>query len=289
MSTVLAIDIGGTKTLAALVQPPAILEEREIPTPRTANIEDWLVTLNDLVQHWQGSYQRVGVAVTGLIDNGYWSALNPNTLPVPGGFQLPLRLGQRLGKNVLAVNDAQAAAWGEHRFGAGQTVDTLFYLTISTGIGGGAVINGKLLTGRNGLAGSAGQLRLPAGGRSQRLEDAAAGQWIAEQAALAGHPGNARSVFAAAAAGQRWAERIIDRSAAGSALLLHNLQLLFAPDRIVVGGGIGLAPGYLQRIGERLGNVSALERPELYAGALGKYAGVIGVADLARTGQPDVE
>ena len=281
MASILAIDIGGTKTLAALVDGSEIMAEREIATPRNANADEWLTTLATLVQPWQGEYDAVGAAVTGLIDNGCWSALNPSTLPVPGGLQLQQRLSERLESEVLAVNDAQAAAWGEYQFGAGCNRD-IVYLTISTGIGGGVIIDGKLLTGRNGLAGSAGQLRLLAEHDEQRIEDIASGQWIASQAMLAGHPGTAKSVFAAAANGQAWAERIIAESANAGALLLRNLQLLLAPERIIIGGSIGLAEGYMARLNKSLTILPLPERPELHAAALGKHAGIIGVADLVR-------
>ena len=281
MASVLAIDIGGTKTLAALVDGAKIMAEHEIPTPRNADAAEWLATLTTLVQPWQGEYDAVGAAVTGLVNNGYWSALNPTTLPVPGGLQLQQRLAECLDSHVLVVNDAQAAAWGEYQFGAGHNHD-MVYLTISTGIGGGVIINGKLLTGRNGLAGSAGQLRLLATHDEQRLEDLASGQWIAKQARLAGHPGSAKSVFAAAAKEQDWAQYIIAESAKASALLLRNLQLLLAPERIIIGGSIGLAKGYIARLNELLAVLSLAERPELHAAVLGKHAGTIGVADLVQ-------
>jgi predicted NBD/HSP70 family sugar kinase len=220
-------------------------------------------------------------AVTGIIDDGKWSALNPGTLAVPDGFPLQAELARRLGVPVICANDAQAAAWGEHRFGAGQGSDLVF-LTISSGIGGGLVQGGKLQTGRGGLAGSAGNLRVRHGDKLVRVEDLSSGFGIAAAAKVLGHDVDAKAVFDKAASGVEWAERLIETSVSHIAELLHNLQLMIDPPLIVVGGSIGLAPGFIDRLKSRLADLPASQRPEIRPAALGRYAGVIGAADLAR-------
>ena len=282
MPPLLAIDIGGTKTLAALVDADRVLGEREMPTPRLQTAERWCGAVADLARDWRGGYGAAGVAVTGLVDEDRWSALNPAFLPVPGRFPLVAALRAELKVPVRAVNDAQAAAWGEHRFGAGAGRD-LFYMTISTGIGGGAEANGRLVTGRNGLAGHIGQLRLGAPGDQRRSEDLASGSGIAAAARAADHAVSARLVFAEAERGAAWAQAIIDASAAMAARLAHTIQFLYAPELIVIGGGVGLASGYIGRIRSLLAELSPAERPEVAESALGKHAGVIGAADLARS------
>jgi predicted NBD/HSP70 family sugar kinase len=281
MKPVLAIDIGGTKMLAALVADREVRAIKEITTPRAASAEAWCDALAGMAKDWNGQYACVGVAVTGLIAHGKWSALNPGILPVPDGFPLKAELSARLGKTVLACNDAQAAAWGEYKFGAGEARDMVF-LTISTGIGGGVVIDGKLLEGRHGLGGSAGQVRLLANGQDIRIEDLAAGQWMESEANKAGYRADAKAIFEAAAEGQQWAEAIIHKSASAVALLTRNLQLLFAPELFVIGGGIGSAPGYLDLVSSQLAVLPPVQRPEVRLAALGKNAGIVGVADLAR-------
>ena len=280
MTCVLAIDIGGTKTLAALVDGPSVIDAREASTPRDLSAGRWCDAVAELAAGWQGRYDCVGAAVTGVISNGRWSALNAAILPVPSGYPLAAELQERFGKPAACFNDAHAAAWGEHRFGAGKG-DDLFFLTVSSGIGGGAVIDGKLFEGRGGMAASAGLLRTGISGESGPVEDRAAGLWMARAAERAGHGGGAVSVFAAAARGENWAVRILDQSADAVASLVLNIQLMFDPPCIIVGGGVGLAPGYLDLVNLRLANVPPAQKPGLRSAALGKHAGVIGAADLA--------
>ena len=279
MTPVLAFDLGGSKILAALVAGPAVLARAETPTDRHAAPGDWIAAMVRLAAPWAGRWAGLGVTLTGLVRDGTWSALNPATLPVPPGFPLAARLRDAFGRDPVMANDAQAAAWGEHVHGAGQGGDLVF-LTVSTGIGGGVVTGGRLLVGQGGLAGSFGQLT-PLAEDGPRLEDTAAGLWIAAEADAVGTGGDARSVFAAADAGEGWAAAILDLSAARLARLCRNLQLAFDPPRIVIGGGIGLAPGYLGRITAALGDLAPPLRPTLVPAALGRDAGAIGIAALA--------
>jgi N-acetylmannosamine-6-phosphate 2-epimerase/N-acetylmannosamine kinase len=275
---ILALDIGGTKMLAALVQDSTLLETRKMPTPRSGDPRQWLEALFAAITPWQGQYAAVGAAVTGIIDDGRWSALNRNTLDIPEHFPLALTIRQLLGVPVLAANDAQAAAWGEHRFGAGQNDDMVF-LTISTGIGGGIIVNGKPMFG---LAGHFGQFRV-ADHVAGTLEDQVSGRWIASQAAQHRPGATARDVFEAAAAGNEWAKIIINGSARQTAQLCRNIHLALDPPRIVIGGGIGLAPGYLEAVRQALEDLPLRLKPKIHAAALGESAGVVGIADLAKT------
>lgn len=276
--TVLALDIGGTKMLAALVRGDAVVETHKMPTPRSGDPEQWLTALFDAISGWKGRYNTVGVAVTGIIDDGCWSPLNRKTLDIPNRFPLVETVRRLAGTDaVLAANDAQAAAWGEYSFGAGQGRDLVF-LTISTGIGGGIVVNGRLL---GGLAGHFGLLR-SLDEDAGVLEDHVSGNWIAAQAAPHQAGASAREVFEAAATGQAWAKDIIQVSVRQTALLCRNIQLVLDPARIVIGGGIGLAPGYLESVRQALGSLPPRLTPQLHAAALAESAGVVGIADLAK-------
>jgi N-acetylmannosamine-6-phosphate 2-epimerase/N-acetylmannosamine kinase len=275
----LAIDIGGTKILAALIDNGAVIEQTTITTDRNLGPDHWIAALAAATAAWRGRFPVLGCAVTGLVDNGTWSPLNPATLSIPAAYPLAQRLQQAFGVPALAVNDAQAAAWGEYRRGAGAGDDMVF-LTISTGIGGGVVLNGSLLEG---LAGHYGILRGPSISKTAPIEDEVSGRWIAAEAARAGHPGEAPSVFAAARAGAGWAESIIAASAQKVALLCQDIQLTLDPKRIVIGGGIGLAEGYLDRVRASLPDLGPRLRPQIIAARCGPQAGAIGVADLAAT------
>lgn len=276
----LAIDLGGTKMLAALVRGRTVVETHRMATPREGNPTIWLQRLFDAIAAWKGRYDRVGIAVTGIVDDGHWSALNRNTLDIPDRFPLTDTVTALSGAPVFAANDAQAAAWGEFVFGAGRHEDMVF-LTVSTGIGGGIVVNGRLL---GGLAGHFGQFRLDESG-PHTLEDQVSGHWIAAEA-RSHHPGAAaREVFAAADAGQTWALGIVETSARRTALLCRNVQMALDPKRIVIGGSIGLAPGYIPAMEAAFGALSPRLKPSIHAAELGENAGVVGIADLAERQQ----
>ena len=278
MTTVLAVDLGGSKILACLVQEGRIVDERQVPTPRQEGPDGWLRAIQAIGDDWEGRFAVAGIAVTGVVRRGRWYALNPETLAVPQGFLLETELTRRLHVAVTAGNDAQMAAWGEHVAGAGQGIADLVFVTVSTGIGGGVIVDGRLLLGRGGIAGSVGQLRQTA---DLRVEDLASGSGIAKEAARRGKDVSAAAVFTAAAGGEPWAADILRGAVEAGAILFRNLQFAYDPLRIVVGGGVGLADGYLDQVRALLADVPELERPELVPAALGAKAGILGIADLA--------
>lgn len=269
----LAIDIGGTKIMTALVGGDRVEGAVTFATVASDGPDAWLAEVAERTRGWR--YARVAAAVTGLVDGGAWSALNPATLRLPEAYPLASRLQSVFGVPAIAANDAQAAAWGEYSYGAGAREDMVF-LTISTGVGGGVVLGGRPLLG---LAGHFGQQRLPSAGGSP-LEDAVSGRWIAAQAKAGGRDVTAVDVFAAADAGATWANDIITAAARSVALLCGDIQLTFDPRRIVMGGGIGLAPGFLDRVRSQLSEVPVRRRPALVPAQLGVHAGLIGVAAL---------
>jgi predicted NBD/HSP70 family sugar kinase len=158
----------------------------------------------------------------------------------------------------------------------------MVFVTLSTGIGGGIVLGGRLLTGRGGLAGHVGITAPVLAEDPLHVEDGISGRFIAAEADRAGHAMDARGVFAAADAGQTWAEAILAQSTARFARLLGNIQLILAPERIVIGGGIGLAPGHIERLRAALKPLPPIRRPVLVPATLGSRAGVVGAADLTQ-------
>ena len=284
---VLAIDLGGSKIMVALVDKGRVLDRVETPTDRDASATGWLAQIRTLAAPYARQFDRAGMTVTGLVERGHWSALNPGTLNIPPRFPLQTSAQAVLGVPVALANDAQAAAWGEYLHGAGAGRDLVF-LTVSTGIGGGIVSGGRLLTGRSGLAGNFGQMQPQPEGEGL-FEDAASGRGIAQAALAQGHAADARAVFDAAKAGAPWAETLIAASAARLARLCCNIQLTFDPEVIVIGGGVGLAPGYLERIATLVCDLPPVTRPTLAHAALGAEAGVIGIAALAQITNPNRE
>lgn len=274
--TALAIDIGGTKMLAALVTGAKVIERTSLPTPGDANPDSWLGALDEETRSWRGRYELVGAAVTGIVENGIWSALNPETLHLPPNYPLTERLEHLFGCPAIAVNDAQIAAWGEYRFGAGRDKDCAF-LTISTGIGGGLVLGGRL---RSGLAGHFGQIRHTSVSDAP-FETNAAGRWMARQPEALTRNIGAREIFAAAENDAPWARDLAETLAGRVAALCLNIQLTVDPDCIVIGGGIGLAPGFIDLIRKNFEELQPRLCPSLVAAALGGDAGIVGISDLA--------
>lgn len=276
-TTVLALDVGGTKTLAALVRNGELLERRTIPTPQGVGTDTWFATIGGLATDWKGRYDTVGAAVTGVVLDGTWSALNPQTLAIPARTPLVQRLTALFGVPAIALNDAQAAAWGEYRHGAGRAQDMVF-VTVSSGIGGGIVLQGKLLQGANGLAGSLGQT-LGASG-ADRLETRASGFGLAASASALGHAATTHEIIAGVENGMPWAVALLDKAIEDLAVGLCDLQKLIDPQVVVLGGGIGMLPQFRDRLVARLSLEPSHLRPAIRPAALGGDAGIIGIADF---------
>lgn len=274
---VLSVDLGGTKTMASLVKGSEVLETVEIRTNRSGSPESWLKAIAEAVGPWKGRFAALGFAVTGAVRNGRWRAMNEATLAIKGEFALQTRAAELFDVPAIVVNDAQAAAWGEFK-ASGDEADLVF-MTVSTGLGGGIVANGRLL---GGVAGHFGQMHDPDGG-SLPLESRICGPFIAAEAERLGHNIEPKAVFEAAMAGEEWAGLIIDGVARRFARLCCDIQLSLDPARIVVGGGVGLAAGFLDRVRAEIAALSPAAVPQLQPARLGASAGIVGVADLAIT------
>lgn len=274
--SILAFDIGGTKIAVAHLEGGTIRRETMIATQPAEGPDAWIAAARAATARWNIAYSGIGIAATGVLSSEGWYALNPHTLPIPNNYPLIERIVETFGAPAIAVNDAQAAAWGEFVCG-GHGGKSLVFLTISTGIGGGIVVNGELLEG---LSGSFGLLRGPAKGDGP-LEGEVSGRWIAAEAAREGYDCDAVGVFEQARAGEAWAERIVAQSAAHVATLCRDIQMMLDPDAIVIGGGIGLAAGFLDRVRENLASLDSRLMPNIVPAKLAAEAGLVGVADLA--------
>lgn len=282
----LAIDIGGTKIALAVVAGGQVQDRRQIATPRSGRGSDIIAAIAEQAALLDYA-PVVGVATTGIVDNGCLTALNPSTLPIEDRFPLVEALRTTLGRPVLAVNDAQAAAWAEYRLGAGQGAERMAFVTVSTGIGAGIVLDGRLQTGPRGLAGHIGHMvGDPNGpicgcGRKGCVERLASGTAIGLAGSLVlGRSVSAPEVFAAAAAGDQRCESLIDDAAQALTKVLCDLVAAIDLERIVLGGGVGLASGFLQRIERAMAVQPAIFRRPVVLAGLGADAGLVGIAEL---------
>lgn len=280
----LAIDIGGTKLAAALINANHdILQRREIPTPAHTAPEVLKQALAQLVEPWRGKAQRVAVASTGIIDKGALTALNPDNLGGLNHFPLQASIENLTGLPCKVLNDAQAAAWAEYCHLSPQFKHVTF-ITVSTGVGGGIVINGELLTGPQAFAGHIGHIQAdPNGplcgcGRIGCVEAIASGRAIAAGALPHLQGKDAREIFAQAQAGEAQAQRLVTRSAQAICQLIANLKALLDTECIVLGGSVGLAQGYRQQVELLLAQQPAAFHLPVYSAHYRHDAGLIGAA-----------
>ncbi|MEG8073820.1 N-acetylmannosamine kinase [Escherichia marmotae] len=286
--TILAIDIGGTKLAAALIGADRqIRDRRELPTPASQTPEALREALATLVAPLQAHAQQVAIASTGIIRNGSLLALNPHNLGGLLHFPLVKTLEQLTDLPTIAINDAQAAAWAEYQALERDITDMVF-ITVSTGVGGGVVSDGKLLTGPGGLAGHIGHtLADPHGpvcgcGRVGCVEAIASGRGIAAaaQGELAG--ANAKTIFTRAGQGDEHAQQLIHRSAHALARLIADVKATTDCQCVVVGGSVGLAEGYLALVETYLAQEPAAFHVELLAAHYRHDAGLLGAALLTQ-------
>ncbi len=239
--TIVAIDLGGTRLRVALAHSVDRVDVLEVvPTP-----PDDPAALQRLAAHAIAAAARAGrpaaalvVAVPGIVD---YAARRVPLLPnLPGwrdGVQAAA-LEAATGLPTLLGNDADLAALGEHRAGAGRGVDDLVYVTCSTGVGAGVIIGGRLLHGRRSL-GEVGQTVID-WHTGDTVEQLASGTALAR---LSGD--DPAAVSARAAAGDPHARELFAAVAAAFATGVLTLAYCFMPQRIVVGGGVAQAGALL--------------------------------------------
>lgn len=289
----LGIDLGGTKVLAALVRGGEVLDRRLVDTPQTGFVdvvEAIASACAPLLEAAKASGESVvsaGIGSPGPLDYKRGMVIfAPN---IAGMVDAPLvsALEDKMGITVELENDANAAGYGEHLFGAARGYESSFYLTLSTGIGGGVFIGDKLVRGANGLAGEIGHMTLLPGGPlggdgiGGSLEAIAAGRSIARDASYAyGRTLRTPEVFDLARAGDRMALAIIDNSARFAGIGIANVVKTIDPAVIVIGGGLTRAgPLYLDRVlASAEQYLEGYPKPEFKLAELGDDAGVIGAA-----------
>ncbi|MFO7544112.1 MAG: ROK family protein [Trueperaceae bacterium] len=291
--SVLAVDVGGSKCAVALVIGADVVARRTVPTPASegpaAVVEAVVAAGQALLAEAPRPPTLLGIASAGVVDAGHVRAMSPELLPGWTGYPLETSLSERFGVPATALNDAQAAAWGEARFGAGKGRTSVLFVTVSTGVGGGLVLGGRLWPGHTGLAGHVGHLRGYAsgsvagrGGPRPKLEALVSGTAMARRAAASGQRADARQVIAAADGGAPWAKRIVDEAVEALAQALGDVRALVDPEVVVVGGGVGLNPRFRRALEAAVATLPESLRVSLVAAELGADAGLVGAADWAR-------
>lgn len=314
MSYSIGVDVGGTKVLGGVVDESGnVLARARRDTPRQGGAELTRAIADvalELLQKFT-EVKCVGISAAGLISSDRKTMLATPNIAGWNGVDLDAQLGSLIGLPLVIENDANAAAWGEARFGAGVNEDHLMMLTIGTGIGGGFVADGALYRGAFGIAAEFGHVRVvPEGhlcgcGARGCFEQYASGNALLRHAreAINASPDVARNLLSlgdGTVAGLT-GKHITDAARVGDAVALAafnttaqwlgagiaSLSMVLDPGCVIIGGGV-IDAGEILLEPTR----AAVERympfagkhpsPRIIAAQLGNEAGLVGVADLAR-------
>lgn len=304
------IDIGGTKILGALVSDAGeVLSELRVPSP--ANDPDKMVSVvAELIEQLAADQEvaAVGVAAAGFMDKArtqilYAPNLNWRNEPLRD------RIADRIGREVIIENDANAAGWAEFRFGAAKRYESMVMLTLGTGVGGAVVNDGELLTGGFGIGAELGHItvvddgELCGCGRHGCLEQYASGSALLREAkrlAESQTPAGARlaqlqaeageltghQVYAAVQEGDPGTMELVSTAARRLGQGMASITAVLDPEVFVIGGGLSelgdliLSPvreEYLRQLPARGFRPEA----EIVIAHFTNHAGVVGAADLA--------
>ena len=312
MLGIIAVDFGGTNIRAAYFpsQQPPPTSQNKTTTLASEGPDSVILRLIQAIESQipkDGNDLRIGIGAPGPLDPRNGIVLNsPNLV---GWTNIPLRdrLSEHFGVPVFLGNDANVAALGEWRFGAGKGTDNMIYLTISTGIGGGVIADGRLLLGARGLAGELGHLTIESNGPTcgcgikGHIEAVAAGPAIARNATAQLEAGQVSTlketlstqgkitsvdVGQAAQAGDKLAVSVIEEAGFRIGHYLADLAHAFNPEVFILGGGVSLLGDLLfepirHSLREHIMDPAYLDGVCVLPAALGDDAGLVGAMVLA--------
>lgn len=307
MTVHIGVDIGGTSMRAACYpehsHKPLTLEKISTQHP-VESAWDRLVKL--IASVWPASepVSSIGVAAPGPVDPYQGIVLSaPN---IPAWINLPLAslLQERFGVPVSVGNDANLAALGEWKFGAGKGHRHLVYLTVSTGIGGGVIMDNRLLLGYHGLAGELGHITVERGGllcscgQRGHLEALASGPAIARwvQAEIAqgavsslstGELITTKLIAEAARKGDDLAIRALSRAGGFIGRAVADILHMYNPSIVIIGGGVSQSGELLMKnlrdeMRAHVMDSHYLDHLSVTTAALGDETGLLGALVLAR-------
>ncbi|MHB8682388.1 MAG: ROK family protein [Acidimicrobiales bacterium] len=278
MELCLAVDIGGTKLAAGLVdEQGTVTAARRVPTPPTDDAEELFAALTSLVDEVRAAAPDepsvCGVGCGGPMSSG-GEAVSPLNIPAWRGFPLRSRLAAHCGLPTAVDNDAKALALGEGWCGAARHVSDFVGMVVSTGIGGGIVLQGRLLDGAQGNAGHIGHVVVEPDGRDCTcggrgcVEAEASGLAIA---AVTGRPPAEASPDVVARSGT-----LVGRAVASVANLL-DLELAVVAGSVALGFGAPFFDSANTEIAARA-RLSFSSGTRMVPGGLGAEGPVIGAA-----------
>ncbi|MGW3783472.1 ROK family protein [Micromonospora chokoriensis] len=300
---VAALDIGGTKTAAAIVtRDGRVVDRLTAATPGRAGATAVLDTAADLVHRLRvavaGAHVgALGVGSAGVIDHRTGRVLSAtDALAGWAGTDVSGRLREHLGVPVSVINDVHAHALGEVRYGIAAGYETTLFIAVGTGIGASFVVDGAVLTGAHSTAGHAGHQPSPYAGRlpctcggQGHLEAIASGPGLTQEyVRRTGQPvDDLRSVAARAADGDVTAREVVLLGGAAVGSAVGGLVNMLDPGAVVIGGGVaGLGDPWWQALRDavRRETLPSLDDVPVLASTLGSDAPLLGAAALAWEG-----
>ncbi len=299
----IGIDVGGTKCLGVLLEGDRVVTEVRRPTPRSP--EAIIDTLEAIVREL-GDRPAVGVGVPGLVTRQGVIRASPNLTDV-ADFDVAGMLTARLGHSVVVDNDATCAAVAEWRAGAARGHRDAVVVTLGTGIGGGLIVDDRVVRGTNGFAGEVGHMVIdPNGpacpcGRRGCWERFASGTALGAMARAVVRAGGLNAittlvddvsdvrgehVCVLASRGDVEATGVVDEFAQWVALGLVGLANILDPSCIVIGGGLTASREVLMdpvrhHFARLLYSPDLRPHPRLEIARFGEVAGAVGAASLA--------
>ena len=309
----IGVDVGGTKVLGGVVDlNGSILRTFREDTPRDGG-DALNQVIASVVTELQTTHktEHVGISAAGLVSSDRQTMLGAPNIKDWDGVNIAKALNKICGINSIVENDANSAAWAERVYGAGKGLENVIMVTVGTGIGGAAIVNGRPLRGANGTGAEFGHMRVvPDGelcgcGVRGCFEQYASGTALMRQAkaAIAKNPDGAKDLLArgdgtiaglvgshitdAARAGDKLAIGLLANSGDWLGAGIATLAMLFDPSIVVIGGGVIDAGELLleparKAMMREMPFVGKHPVPEIVAAKLGNDAGLVGAADLAR-------
>lgn len=252
----IAIDWGGTAIKHGLVSKEGrLITQGSMPTPE--NLAALYETMREIKIHYQEGYQLLGVGISapGAVNNASGVIGGITAIPYIHHFDIITPLKAIFGLPVAIINDANAAALAEGWQGAAKGIRHYATVVIGTGVGGGMVQDGHLVTGTHQLAGEWGYWILNSD-TGEIWSDVGATRPLTEAAsALLGRSINGKELFALAQQGDASLQALLTRFYRYNAQGIYNLQHSFDPDLILIGGGISQQPAVIEGINQQLARI----------------------------------
>ncbi len=286
------IDLGGTQVRVALARSDGRLvasiktKTNLLPTPQA--MVDWAATEIDR-HRGREKVRSITIAAPGPIDLKRGVLVNPPNLPWQN-VPLVALMGHATGAKVHLANDADMAGLGEFHHGAGRGTKNMVYITWSTGVGGGLIIDGKLHRGAHGTAGEVGHIIIDPNGPLDNCGQRGCLEAFVSGTALARETGRpAAELFASAKRGDRGARAVVEKAARYMGIALISLTNALDPEMFVVGGGVSRSWSliYPMMIATLRSSpfIKPARRPLLRRARLGDRAGQVGAVEWARINQ----